>query len=116
MTIYNVDPLGTSDAGGFRTRYYQDFIKGVKKPSQAQFGDLALQAIAVQSGGRVSNSSNDVAGEIATCAVDASNYYVLEFEGVPADGPNEYHTLDVKIGKPGLKAITLTGYYAQPGP
>jgi len=114
MTIYNVDPLGTSDAVGFRTTYYEEFVKGVKKPSQVQFGDVALQAIAIQSGGRVLNSENDVAGEIATCVGDASNYYVLQFEGVPADGPNDYHTFEVKIDKPGLKAVTRTGYYAQP--
>jgi VWFA-related protein len=114
MTIYSVDPLRTSDAVGFQTTYYENFTKGVKKPSQVQFGDVALQAIAVQSGGRVLNSSNDVAGEIASCAADANNYYVLKFQAAPADGPSEYHTLDVKIGKPGLKAITRNGYYAQP--
>jgi VWFA-related protein len=115
MTIYSVDPLGTSDAVGVQTTYYEDFTKGVKKPSQAQFGDLALQAIAVQSGGRVLSGGNDIAGEIATSAADASNYYVLKFEGAPADGPSDYHTIDVKISKPGLKTITRNGYYAQPG-
>jgi hypothetical protein len=30
------------------------------------------------------------------------------------DGPNEYHALEMKFDKPGLKALTRTGYYAQP--
>jgi hypothetical protein len=30
------------------------------------------------------------------------------------DGPNEYHALEIKLGKPGLTARTRTGYYAQP--
>ena len=32
ITLYTVDPLGTADAGGFRTSYYLEFVKGVKKP------------------------------------------------------------------------------------
>lgn len=115
VTLYNVDPLGTSDAGGFRTFYYEQFVKGVKKPSQVQIGNVSLGAIAVQTGGRVLNSSNDVAGEIARCVGDANNYYTLTFNALPGDGPNEYHALEVKLDKSGLKALTRTGYYAQPG-
>ena len=55
ITLYNVDPLGTADAGAFRTFYYQQFVKGVKKPSQVQIGNVELGAITVQSGGRVLN-------------------------------------------------------------
>ena len=32
ITLYSIDPLGTADAGGFRTSYYEEFVKGVKKP------------------------------------------------------------------------------------
>jgi VWFA-related protein len=114
ITLYNVDPSGTADAGAFRTFYYQQFVKGVKKPGQVQIGDVALGAIAVQTGGRVLNSSNDIVGEIATCVGDANNYYRLTFDTVPADRPDEYHALDVKLDKSGLKALTRTGYYTQP--
>jgi hypothetical protein len=76
-------------------------------------GDLALQVLAVQSGGRVS-SGNDVAEEIARCVQDANAYYVITFAPPAADGPNEYHALEVKMGQPHLKAQTTTGYYAQP--
>ena len=114
ITLYSVDPLGTNDAAGFRTFYYKEFLKGVRKQNQAQFGDLALQVLAEQSGGRVLNSSNDIAGEIATAAADAHTFYVLTFDSDVADGPNDYHELDVKIDKPHLTAHTRTGYYAQP--
>jgi VWFA-related protein len=114
ITLYSIDPLGTSDSGGFRTLYYQEFLKGVKKPSQVQIGDLGLQVIATQSGGRVQVSNNDVASEIASAVADANAFYVLTFEGLVGDGPNEYHSLEIKLDKPGLKALTRTGYYAQP--
>lgn len=114
ITLDTIDPLGTNDAGGFRTFYYEQFVKGVKKPGQAQIGNLALQAIATQSGGRVLNSDNDVAGEIATCVADSNAFYVLTFEGLPGDGPDEYHSLQIKLDRPGLKTYARTGYYAQP--
>ncbi len=114
ITLYSVDPLGTNDAGGYRTTYYEEFVKGVKKARQVQLGDLALQVLATQSGGRVLNSDNDITSEIATCIADANDFYVLTFDGLAGDGPNEYHALEIKLDKPGLKALTRTGYYAQP--
>lgn len=114
ITLYSIDPLGTADAVGNRTTFYEEFVKGVKKARQVQLGNLALQVIATQSGGRVLNSNNDVTSEIATCIADANAFYVLTFDGLVGDGPNEYHSLEIKLDKPGLKALTRTGYYAQP--
>jgi hypothetical protein len=68
----------------------------------------------VQSGGLVIPPTNDVAGSLNTCARDAGIYYSVSFQPPPADGPNEYHKLDVHIAKPGLTARTNTGYYDQP--
>ena len=114
ITLYSIDPLGTNDAGEFRTSYYEEFVKGVKKATQVHIGNLGLQVLATQTGGRAVHSDNDVAGEIATSVADANAFYVLTFEGLPGDGPNEYHALDIKIAKPGLTARTRAGYYAQP--
>jgi len=116
ITLYQVDPLGMADAGGEQSYYYKEFLKGAKSPKQVQLGNLALQVFAVQSGGLVLNSSNDVAAEIARCVADANAYYVVTFDGLPGDGPNEYHALEVKLGKPGLTARARSGYYAQPEP
>lgn len=114
ITVYAVDPLGTADAGDPRTFYYQEFLKGVTKPNSVQAGNLSLQVLAVQSGGRVLNGSNDIAGEISRCTKDAETYYQLSFDSAPAEHPNEYHTLQVVIDKPGLTARTRAGYYAEP--
>jgi VWFA-related protein len=114
ITLYAADPLGLADAR--RTAEYLQFSKGVRSARQAQYGNLALQVLAYQSGGRVLNSGNDVAGEIAECVADANAFYVLSFDALGGDGPDEYHALEVKIGKPGLAARTRSGYYAQPEP
>jgi VWFA-related protein len=114
ITLYDVDPLGVSNAGGTRIMYYQDFLKGVTSPKKVQPGDLSLQVLAVQSGGRVFNSTNDLTTAIANCAADADAFYVLSFNAPPADVANEYHTIDVTVSKPGSTARTRSGYYIRP--
>jgi VWFA-related protein len=114
ITLYDVDPLGGTDAGSSRTFYWESFIKGVRSAKDVQIGNLALQVLAFQSGGRVLNSNNDLIGEIETCVRDATTYYILSFAPEPADGPNDYHAIEVKIARTKVKAQTLAGYYAQP--
>ena len=114
ITLYSVDPAGMSDAGSMRTFYYESFLKGVPSANKVDNGNLGLQVLAVQSGGRVLNSSNDVARLIATCMDDSKAYYTLTFDSPRADHPDEYHSLQIQIGKPKLTARTRTGYYAQP--
>lgn len=114
VTLYNIDPSGMADAATLHTEYYREFIKGVDIVKRANIANLGLQVLAEQTGGRVLNSSNDIAGEITRCASDANAYYILSFDTVAPDGPNEYHALEVKVDKPGLIARTRMGYYNQP--
>jgi hypothetical protein len=103
--------MGNSFAGEF---YYEGFLKGVGSAHKVQNGNLALQVLAAQSGGQVLNTSNDIADSIARCLVDQKAFYTLTFDSPAAEYPNEYHSLQVKIGRPHLTARTRTGYYAQP--
>ncbi len=114
ITLYSIDPLGMADSGGLRAFRYENFVKGVKKANGVHIGNLGLQVLAEQSGGRALEYNNDVAAEIATSIADTNAFYLLSFNGLPGDGPNEYHALEIKIDKPGLKARTRAGYYAQP--
>lgn len=113
ITLYSVDPLGMADAGSFRTFFYGAFLKGVGSANDVHSGNIGLQVVAAQSGGRVLNSSNDIAKSIAGCLADAKAFYTLSFDAPAADHPDEYHSLQVKIAKPGFTARTRTGYYAQ---
>ncbi|MGA8529687.1 MAG: VWA domain-containing protein [Acidobacteriaceae bacterium] len=114
MTLYAVDPRGTNDAGNLNEFIWQSFLKPAKRPSQAQPGDLALQVLAEHSGGRVLLGSNDVAGEIAACADDASVWYTITFDRSRADKADTWHDLQVKVDKPAVTVRTENGYYAQP--
>jgi VWFA-related protein len=110
-TNYSIDPQATSSAGVFS---YKGFLKGVTDTKHALPGNLGLQVLAAQSGGRVVNSTNDLAGAIADCIKDADAYYLLSFAAARASQPNEYHDLGVTVGTPGATVRTRTGYYVQP--
>jgi len=114
ITLYSIDPKGPEEAGSFRASYYEEFLKGITSASHALPADLGLQVLAVQSGGRVFNSTNDLTGAIANCVSDANAFYTLSFDIDKPDHADEYHALEIKIDKPGMSARTRTGYYAEP--
>jgi VWFA-related protein len=93
---------------------YKEFLRGVKSARQADLGSLALQVLAIQSGGRVLDPSNDLANQIADCTEDLSSFYTISFNPAQAAHADDYHDLKVEIDKPGLTARTNTGYYNQP--
>ncbi len=114
ITLYSVDPIGTQEAGKSRTRFYEDYLKPVTSAPSAVPGDLGLQVLATHSGGRVLfDWSHDLAKLIQEAASDADAYYILSFDSLPADHPDEYHSLEVKVDKPKVTARTTTGYYDQ---
>jgi VWFA-related protein len=83
---------------------------------QAQVADLGLQVLAVQSGGLVFTSGNDIAALLEECLANAVPYYEISFEPASSEKADEYHRLDVHLAKPGLTARTRQGYYALPSP
>ena len=113
VTLYNINPIGAGESVG-RAFYYEEYVKGISKPSQAQLGDLSLQVLAVQSGGQAFTGSNDISGMIKSAYEDGSAYYELTFDPTPADHPNEYHQIELQVSQPGLTIRTRQGYYNQP--
>ncbi len=99
---------------GFASYRFQDFLKGVKTVNKASPSNLDLKVLAIQSGGRALDASNDLSRQIESCIEDAGTYYTLSFDPPRADRPDEYHDLKIVVDKPGLTARTNTGYYNQP--
>src|SRR5277367_4748564 len=113
ITLYSSDPLGSADFAG-RAFRWQSFVKGVSKPSQTEYGDVALQVIAVQSGGLALNTGNDITAFLQQCLADTQAYYELSFAPPLDQKRDEYHHLEVHVAKPGLIARTRQGYYSLP--
>jgi VWFA-related protein len=113
ITLYSIDPAGMLDSLA-RDTYWEDFVKGVSKPRQAQAGNLGLQVLTTQSGGMVFSFNNDITGLLRKCLADTRASYEISFKP-PADGQsNEYHHLEIRIAKRRLTARTWQGYYSRP--
>jgi VWFA-related protein len=115
ITLYSVNPLGAGESV-YRGSYYQEFLKGVSKPSQVQPGDLGLPVLAIQSGGLALDFNNDLSALLQRCITETVPYYELSFDPPPSDHPDEFHHIEIKVSKPGLTARARQGYYAQPLP
>jgi len=112
ITFYSVDPLG-ADVGE-RTTYYQNFIKPLYSPAQAEMADLGLQVLVAQTGGRAIFGNDTILNSINHCVADLNAFYTVFLEAAAADHPDQFHELTIKLAPQGLKARTRNGYYAQP--
>jgi len=113
ITLYSVDTLGAAGTGE-RTVFYQNFTDGLTKLDNATFGDLGLQVLVTQTGGRAIFGNDPIANSIDHCLTDLGAFYTLAIAPIPADRPNQFHELTVKVATPGLKVRTRNGYYTQP--
>ncbi len=89
------------------------FFAGIANEDQIRAGNLGLHALAHQTGGHIVTDARDVAGQISACIADAESYYALSFDSPPAAAFGEFHSLAVKVDKPGLNVRTNTIYYAE---
>jgi VWFA-related protein len=113
LTLYNINPVGVTESLQ-RADYYESFLKGVSKAGQVQIGNLALQVLALQSGGLALESNSDVTGMMLQCLQDAKSWYSITFDPLPADKADDYHHIEVKVDQPGMVVRTRDGYYANP--
>jgi VWFA-related protein len=114
VALYSIDPIGVLDAASTRITYWEDFVKPVPAPKNTAWADLSLQVLAVHTGGRVLNSSNDLASQIQSAIDDTLAFYVITIPRAPADKPNQLNVIQVKIPDTTLKPHTLFGFYSQP--
>jgi VWFA-related protein len=89
-------------------------LNGLPSEDEVTAGSLSLQAFAHQSGGQILIEKKNIPDSITACIADAASYYVLSFDSNAAAGPSEYHSLEVKVDKPGVTVRTNTLYYAEP--
>jgi len=106
--------VSEGNSGAPQELNYKEFLKGVKSARQADAGNLSLQVLAVQSGGRVLDPSNDLISEISHCLADLDAFYTISFDPPVAEHADEYHELKVVVNKPGLSARSYSGYYNHP--
>lgn len=103
-------------AGGGSEFFVRDYLKPVKSESEANSDNLALQVLALHSGGRTLDAGNHShsAELLNACMSEAGPYYALTFDPPHAEKAMEYHSLKVTVDKPALVVHTSAGYYADP--
>ncbi|MGA7156898.1 MAG: VWA domain-containing protein [Acidobacteriaceae bacterium] len=94
---------------------WQSHLAGVPSAKDATWSALDLNVLAVQSGGSVNPTSQDILQQLNdTIHQQASIYYQLTFDPPLAAHTDDYHSLRVTVSEPGVTATTVTGYYDQP--
>ncbi len=89
-------------------------MRGTPTASQASASSLAMPVLAHMSGGQVYLKQKTLAAALSACLADASTYYVVGFDSVPAAQADEFRTIELTVDKPGVTVRTTTAYYAQP--
>jgi VWFA-related protein len=112
VALYALNPYGASE-NLERVLYYQSFLDGLRKPSDAALGDLSLQVLAIQSGGLALNSTG-LTQLIERCIAENSTYYRIAIAAPTGEHPDDYKSLQVQLSSPALTAHTSTGVYVQP--
>jgi VWFA-related protein len=103
LVLYSV-AVGEAGAGG---ELYKDYLDGVRSPRKASFMHLNRKVLAVQSGGRVTDDSSDLASQIERCVGDAGHFYRISFDPFSADHLDEYHGLKVVVDRLLRSAVLL---------
>jgi VWFA-related protein len=113
IALYSVTPSIVDGGDSMQMFLYKDYLKGVNSPRQAGTGNLGLNVLATQSGGRILGPDNDLAGQINRCVAEANVFYQISFNPPTAKRTDEYHDLKVLTDRVGLTAHANTGYYDQ---
>jgi VWFA-related protein len=113
VTLDVLAPTGILRKTGLDSAHGLAAGRGVEKEEEVRTENFSPQALARQSGGRVMIYGKNIPEGISECIADLDAYYMLSFNSAPAAQPGEYHSLAVKVDKPGLSVRTNGMYYAE---
>jgi VWFA-related protein len=94
--------------------WYQRFLPGVTSEKSVSMENIALQVLAVQSGGGELQGKADAADLISRRANQANIFYTVTIDPQRTEVVDEYHDLKIAVAARGLIASTITGYYDEP--
>lgn len=107
-SIYAVDPRGLS-AGEF------DIAQNVgMQASQAALGQTmdTLRMLADETDGRAIVNMNDIGRGMAQIVRDSSAYYLLGYNSTQAPDDGKFHSIRVRVRRPGVQVRARSGYWA----
>src|SRR5579863_4747274 len=105
MVIYPVDARGLIPP---------DLAGSFAPPDAFEF--MTMKNLAADTGGRAFFNTNDIGGAIRMAIDDSRVTYELGFYPDTAKWDGSFHTLKVKVNRPGAHVRTRKGYFALPVP
>jgi VWFA-related protein len=116
ISVYTVDPRGVMGVvSPFSTnQLFGSYLEGVNDAEDAAFGDLAIQTLAMQTGGEAFYGRNDVDREMARSLAEANTYYTLSYTPKDRNFNGKFRKIAVRVDRPGVHVFTREGYYALP--
>ncbi|MGA8143025.1 MAG: VWA domain-containing protein [Candidatus Acidiferrales bacterium] len=119
VSVYPVDARGLlpSEAGvGSRATLRRSTTPAAgESPAESSQNLATMSMLADQTGGRIFYANNDLFEGVRLAIVDSRVTYELGYypEGVKWDG--KFHSIRVKVNRPGARVRARTGYFARPG-
>jgi len=83
-------------------------------PDEMAEEEMALPVLARLSGGQAFAKEQNFADSFAAFLRDTDDFYRLAFDSLAGATPDEPHSIEVKIDRPGVTVRTSTAYFAQP--
>jgi VWFA-related protein len=111
LAIYPVDARGLrapTEYSPARARIDLDM-----KPADRS-GIATMEALAARTGGRAFYNTNDLAGALREADRDARAAYRLGYEPSHDEWKGEFHRIEVRCRRPGVRLRHRSGYFAQP--
>ncbi len=107
-SIYSVDPRGLAV-------FDYDIQDGVSTTSDRKSLNESLDALRVladNTDGRAIVNRNDLASGMKQIMRDSSGYYLLGYTSAAAPTDGKFHTIDVRVKRPGVEVRARKGYWA----
>jgi VWFA-related protein len=107
-SIYAVDPRGLA---AFEYDINQGVSLTTDRTNLAQSIDT-LRVLADNTDGRAIVNRNDLAAGMKQIMRDSSGYYLLGYTSTSAPTDGKFHTIDVRVKRPGVDVRARKGYWA----
>jgi VWFA-related protein len=107
-SIYAVDPRGLAV---FEYDINQGVSLATDRTNLTQSLDT-LRVLADNTDGRAIVNRNDLASGMKQIMRDASGYYLLGYTSTSAPTDGKFHTIDVRVKRPGVEVRSRKGYWA----
>ena len=108
-SIYSVDPRGLA---AFEFDLDQPQVSYRTDQRTLRFTQDTLRVLAEETGGRAIVNQNDLRPGLQQMLDDASGYYLLGYNSSAAPTDGEFHEIEVRLKREGLRVRAREGYWA----